>query len=115
MQMCLHSLRLLIICTPPVPAAAPQNLTATALDSRTVLLYWLPPPLDAQNGIIQEYTISVTVSETREELVIVSNQTELMFSAHPYYTYTFTVAAVTIGPGPFGTEYTITTPEDGKQ
>ena len=34
--------------------------------------------------------------------------------AHPFYTYTFSVAAETIGAGPFGAEFTITAPEDGK-
>ena len=34
-------------------------------------------------------------------------------AAHPYYTYTIAVAAETIGPGPYGAEFTIRMPEDG--
>ena len=33
---------------------------------------------------------------------------------HPFYTYTCTIAAVTIGEGPYSEELTITMPEDGK-
>ena len=33
--------------------------------------------------------------------------------AHPYYTYTISVAAETIGTGPHGADFTIRTPEDG--
>ena len=32
---------------------------------------------------------------------------------HPYYTYSLSVAAVTIGPGPYGLVLTIRMPEDG--
>ena len=32
---------------------------------------------------------------------------------HPYYTYTITVAAMTIGPGPYGVALTIRMPEYG--
>ena len=43
-------------------------------------------------------------------------ETELAFdTAHPFYTYTFSVAAETnVGTGPFAAEVTLTAPEDGK-
>ena len=33
---------------------------------------------------------------------------------NPFYTYSITVAAVTIGSGPYGLPLSIKTPEDGK-
>ena len=98
----------------PVPSASPQNLTGFANSSRYISLFWLPPPVDTHNGVIQRYRVSISVIETRTSLVLFSEDTELEFDvAHPYYTYTFAVAAETIGTGPYGEELTITTPEDG--
>ena len=103
-----HSFRL-------VPSAAPQNLTVTIVDSRSLHLNWLPPPPDSQNGVIAQYRLSVSVRETHESFVLFLEPTQLLFdTAHPYYTYTFSVAAETIGIGPFGEGITIVTPEDGK-
>ena len=34
-------------------------------------------------------------------------------SLHPFYTYACTIAAVTIGEGPYSVELSITLPEDG--
>ena len=97
-----------------VPSASPQNLTGFINGSRYIFLVWLPPPVDTHNGVIQQYRISILVSETQESLVLFSEDIELVFDiAHPYYTYTFAVAAETIGTGPYGEELTITTPEDG--
>ena len=60
--------------------------------------------------------MSISVSETRESLVLFSEDTKLVFDiAHQYYTYTFAVAAETIGTGPYGDELTITTLEDGNR
>jgi receptor-type tyrosine-protein phosphatase Q len=96
-----------------IPSASPQNLTGFANGSRCIILIWLPPPVDTRNGVIQRYTISIFVTETRESLVLFSEGAQLVFDiAHPYYTYTFAVAAETIGAGPYGAELTITTPED---
>ena len=97
-----------------VPSASPQNLTGFANGSRCIFLLWFPPPVDTHNGVIQRYIISITITETRESLVLFSEDDELVFNiAHPYYTYTFAVAAETIGAGPYGEELTIVTPEDG--
>lgn len=97
-----------------VPSAAPQNMTVTAVNSRSILVQWLPLPPASQNGVIRHYRITVSVRESRESFVIFSQGTQLVFdAAHPYYTYTFSVAAETIGTGPFGEEVTIVTPEDG--
>ena len=105
---------LIFILILTVPSAAPQNLTVSAVDSRSLLLSWLPPPLDTQNGVIRDYIITINVDETRESLILFSQGTQLMFNAaHPYYTYTIAVAAETIGPGPYGAEFTIRMPEDG--
>ena len=54
------------------------------------------------------------MAETRSVFQLTSETTALYISSlHPFYTYTLTVAAVTIGPGPYGVMLTVQMPEDG--
>ena len=54
------------------------------------------------------------MAETGTLLQLTSQTTALHISnLHPFYTYTLTVAAVTIGPGPYGLMLTVQMPEDG--
>lgn len=99
------------------PSGSPLNLNARAIDSTTIELVWSEPPLETQNGIIISYVINVSISNTKTSFVVNAtaaaplNITEL----HPYYGYSFRVAAVTSqGAGPFSEPVTITTPEDGE-
>lgn len=40
-----------------VPGASPRNVTAVALDSRSIEVSWVPPPLETHNGLITNYII----------------------------------------------------------
>ena len=99
-----------------VPSAPPQNLTVIPVHSRLLVFSWVPPPADTQNGVISSYRVSVYVTETRQSFFLFLEGTELeLNSAHPFYTYTFSVAAETAtGTGPFGVDVRLTAPEDGK-
>lgn len=99
------------------PSAAPDNVTATPLDSMTIELVWKPPPLDTHNGIIRQYSIDYYVSETRESMykLLTDNSTNtIVTDLHPYYTYTFKMAAVTIAAGPQSMAVVARTLESGK-
>ena len=55
------------------------------------------------------------MTETGSHFQRTSETTALNISnLHPLYTYNLTVAAVTIGPGPYGLPFVIQTHEDGK-
>ena len=98
-----------------VPSSAPVSLQGSAVNSTTIQLQWEPPPLSDQNGVIRSYTINISVTETGSSFQRTSETTALYISnLHPFYTYTMTVAAVTIGPGPYGLALSIQTPENGK-
>ena len=86
------------------------------MDSTGISLFWDPPPADAQNGIITRYMISITEVETGRSFSLFSATTSVnVTSLHPYYTYNFTIAAVTIvGDSPYTTSITIVTLQDGK-
>ena len=80
-----------------------------------MFLTWDPPESADQNGIIQMYTIDMTVAETGENLQLTSEHTEFhLDKLHPYYTYSFVISAVTTGRGPPSTVYNVTTEEEGK-
>ena len=99
-----------------VPSGFPENITTIATDSRTLAIMWTPPPEDLQNGIIVDYTVNITVTETGESFQHTTdgNTTLLLTGLHPYYTYSITVAASTsIGLGPYTVMYFIRMPEDG--
>ena len=97
-----------------VPTSAPVHLQGNGVNSTSLQLRWEPPPLADQNGVIRSYHINISVAETGSVLQLTSQTTALNISGlHPYYTYTITVAAVTIGPGPYGVAVIIRMPEDG--
>lgn len=97
-----------------VPTSPPQSTGSIVRDSRTVLLSWSPPDRDEQNGIVREYRIQLTELHTGNISLFVSLTTTLdITSLHPDFTYEWTVAAFTIGVGPYSAVYSFSTPEDG--
>ena len=97
-----------------VPSGPPQDVQGLTTDSRTVLLSWNPPPLEQHNGIIREYHINVTEVDTGREFGMISTITSIYItSLHPYYNYNFSVAAFTVGIGPFSEPLALRMPQDG--
>ena len=96
------------------PSSAPVRLQGTAVSSTIIRLKWEPPALADQNGVIRSYLINISVIENGVYFQLTSQTNAQNISGlHPYYTYTLTVAAVTIGPGPYGLVLTVKMPEDG--
>ena len=97
-----------------VPTDAPQDVVLTAINSRTLHISWTPPPIEHQNGIIREYRVNITERETGMVFHLITAATAVTVpSLHPFYNYKCTIAAVTIGEGPYSVELTITMPEEG--
>ena len=90
-------------------------MVATATDSRTLLMSWVLPPFEHQNGIIREYQVNITERETGRTYYLTTAATSLTVpSLHPFYTYDCKVAAFTIAQGPYSEKLSITMPEDGR-
>ena len=84
------------------------------MTSRSISLTWDPPTAANQNGIVRTYIINMTVLESGENVQLISNTTDRDFvMLHPYYTYTFIISAVTIGPGPPSAVHNVITAEEG--
>ena len=77
---------------------------------------WNPPLEESQNGIITHYSLSVSVSESRQRFdVIIDGETVVTLrDLHPYYEYNYIIAAATsVGTGPFSERNSIRMPQDG--
>ena len=66
--MCIHVINYFDI----VPTGAPLSLSATVIDSRTVLFSWEQPLEELRNGIIRQYHITISEVDTGRQLQLVS-------------------------------------------
>ena len=86
------------------------------MSSTKIQLSWKPPLSHYQNGVIQSYTITVfevNTNTTHEVHQNILNTSIILTGLHPYYEYKLSVAAYTVGLGPFSFVY-VTTLQDGK-
>ena len=103
-----------------VPAGAPLNIEAFSLSPSTLLIEWDAPPLQLHNGLIVDYSVSISEVETGSNFQLASGglMNIVVPGLHPYYTYVFVIAASTIARrGPYtaySTSSPIQMPSDGK-
>ena len=92
-----------------------MNVSSSDVTSTSAVISWGPPPYEDQNGVIINYTISVSVQETGESFTYTTSDTTYSFTTlKPYRSYDITIAASTsIGTGPFSAVSTVATLEDG--
>ena len=97
------------------PDGAPENVTGSATSSTSIKITWDPPERNLQNGYIVQYRVTVTETETGTVSKWNVTDTSLtVTSLHPYYVYTVSVAAETVGIGPYSDGVNVTTDEDSK-
>ena len=100
------------------PSSPPLSSAGEVLGPTAISISWQPPAPEGQNGIITSYTVLVTevLTNTTTTYQRDGSRTELVITGlHPYYDYSCMVAAQTsVGLGPFGTSFTVTTHQDGE-
>jgi receptor-type tyrosine-protein phosphatase Q len=97
-----------------VPNGEPQNFTASSTSPFMAELSWSPPLAEEQNGVIINYIINVTDTETGDEFQLSTSHNTLTIASNlkPYTTYTCVIAAETfVGLGPFTQHVSFTTHE----
>ena len=88
-------------------------ITVISHSSTLVTFQWSPPPAIEVNGFIRYYTVSLTERHNGRVWHFIALDSHINIgSLHPHYLYDFTVAAHTIGQGPFSDVYTVLTDED---
>lgn len=111
----IQSLSTLIVLLFTAPSGSVQNLSAIPLHSQALLLTWMPPPLNEQNGIIRSYEVYVTETETGILRNYTTSSTNITIAhLHPFYTYSCVISALTVSEGPVSNPAIVTTPQDGK-
>lgn len=87
------------------------------MSSTLLRVSWGPPPFEQRNGIVRHYRLRIcNVTYEQPDCEDQSTTGDVYFlniQLHPYYNYTLTVAAYTVGYGPPTVTF-IQMPEDGK-
>ena len=105
----------ILIDTSAAPSAPPQYLRQDAITATSVTLSWQPPPEEDRNGLIRLYYVFVTELESGRSFTLNSTTTNYrVHNLHPFYTYNFSVAAVTVAAGPMNDNITVQTLEAGE-
>ena len=98
------------------PSDAPQSVAVRVLNHTSVLISWQPPLPEHRNGIIMGYAVRMIGLNSADNIEFpLTNDTEIVVEdLQPFYAYRFSVAAFTIGLGPFSTAITQKLPELSK-
>ena len=78
------------------PSSPPQNVMTTVRDSQSITITWSPPPVNARNGVIRSYNVTVNERSTRVDCCL-----HMETGLTPYTNYSVRVAAVTTEQGVF--------------
>ena len=99
------------------PSAPPEAVTVTALSPYSLSISWQAPPPDSQNGEIRYYTIKMLEEETDTQTWLSTSNSSTNItveSLHPYYSYRVSVAAFSVGLGPYSLQTSVQMPEAGE-
>lgn len=97
------------------PTAPPDNVTVVDDTPSSVHITWDAPPYEMQNGHIRQYNVEITEVETGDVLKFKSNFTNIIVNdLVPFYNYSCTVSAETVGAGPPSDEILFVLPEGRK-
>ncbi|XP_043570680.1 receptor-type tyrosine-protein phosphatase delta isoform X8 [Chiloscyllium plagiosum] len=101
------------------PSAPPQDIKCMSPSSTSILVSWLPPPAENQNGIITKYTIKYTANDQEasspNEVLDIPPDTRQYLLEHleKWTEYRIIMTAHTdVGPGPESSPILIRTDED---
>ena len=96
------------------PTAPPTNIVVVRVTGETLSLSWDPPPASHQNGVIRQYVIRITHTETNIAFSVNSATTSITVNdLIPLHTYSYSIAAETVAVGPYSEAIDITLPEGG--
>lgn len=98
-----------------VPSGFPQDVSGIANSPSSITLAWSPPIPEEQGGVIVNYVVRITNTDSVETSEHTSTSTSISITGlQPFTTFVCVVAAATsLGVGPFSHLYFVQTPESG--
>ena len=107
----------IFVCFITAPSAPPEEVFVLVANPTAVQIEWYPPREEDRNGVIQIYIINITEFDTGDswQLTVEDDTDAFIPSLHPFYSYSFSVAAQTSALGPFTAPTIVEMPEDGMQ
>ena len=97
------------------PSAPPQHLRQAAITATSITLNWQPPPEENWNGVVRFYYLFITEMESGTSYRENSTTTAyIVENLHPFYTYVFSIAAVTVEAGPISDSIILQTSENSE-
>lgn len=90
---------------------APDNLAVSVVSSTALYISW--NSVFTPVGDVRDYIVRILEVDTGLVTDIRSAATYITVPVHPAYTYNCSVSAVTVSNGPFSTEISVLTLEDG--
>ncbi|XP_073428318.1 receptor-type tyrosine-protein phosphatase delta isoform X30 [Dendrobates tinctorius] len=101
------------------PSAPPQDIRCNSQSSTSILVSWLPPPEDKQNGAITAYSINYSAVDGEDnkphEITVISSDTRqyLLEQLEKWTQYQISMIAYTdVGSGPESPSILVRTDED---
>lgn len=103
----------ILLCHNTEPSDAPQSVAVGVVNATSVQISWQSPPPEHRNGIIAGYAVRMVGLHSGDNIDFpLTNGTEMVVEGlHPFYAYRFSVAAFTVGLGPFSNAVTQKLPE----
>ena len=98
-----HTLIYVRVLQSSAPSAAVVSLEGVNISSTALRISWLPPPLEDQNGMIENYTVSYGLPTQDRSQYTIRSTSETMIDLtdlEKFTDYTVFVSAVTISSGP---------------
>ena len=101
----------------PAPTGAPEELTSTSVESRSLTLMWGTVPCSDQNGPITGYSLRYSNGTSIADTTGEGSREYKLNGLTPYTRYSTQVAAInTAGTGPYsGSPLMVETLQDSKQ
>ena len=97
------------------PTGPPLNPNGVTLSITLLTLSWSPPEPIHINGIIDHYVVNVLEVYSNQVFVLITKDTSIQVGPlHPFYLYECTVAAYTVGLGPFSSPVSVQAGETRK-
>jgi hypothetical protein len=103
-----YSSELSVMTSEDAPSEAPRYSRHTVLNAYSLIITWSPPRSSYQNGVINHYNLQLNDTTGLRSVTQTSYTAK---NLHPYFIYTYSIAAFTVDTGPYSLQMSVRMPE----